>query len=326
MTTIKQISLTPLIFSLILTLMGFSACSTKRTVLETNHGIENPAPQGVNPSQPDRMTVPRSVSVEQIREQDEISGPELERTADAYFINGDLNLAFLYYEKCSRIDPDNARVLYKKGMLFLIKQLYDDAIKNFKLAAEKKPDYAPAYEGMGQALFFTKQYEDAEKKLKKALQLNPKLWKSHNFLGTIYDYQGQYSYAADEYAAAIDIRPDEGYLYNNLGVSYSLLGKYEEAIQAFGRALEKGYREKRVYNNLGLSLGRVQKYDEALEAFKMAGDRSKALNNLGFVYLNQGKYEEAFNCFEKSIKLSPSFYDKARKNLKIAKTYLNSNR
>lgn len=316
----------PVIFSLILPLMGLSACSTKRTILETNHGMGTPVRQSVNPSQPGRMTVPRNVSVEETREQDEISSPELERTADAYFVNGDLNLAFLYYEKSSRIDPDNARVLYKKGMLFLIKQLYKDAINNFRLAAEKKPGYAPAYEGLGQALFFTKQYEDAEKNLKKALQLNPKLWKSHNFLGTIYDYQARYSYAADEYAAAIDIRPDEGYLYNNLGVSYSLLGRYDEAIQAFGRALEKGYRGKRVYNNLGLSLGRIQKYDEALEAFKMAGDKSKALNNLGFVYLNQGKYEEAFNCFEKSVQLSSSFYDKARKNLKIAKTYLNSNR
>ena len=176
---------------------------------------------------------------------------------------------------------------------------------------------------MGQALFFTKRYENAEKNLRKALQLNPKLWKSHNFLGTIYDYQGKYSFAAYEYTAAIDIRPDKGYLYNNLGVSYSLLGKYEDAIQSFKEAIKKGYTEKKVYNNLGLSLGKIQEYDEALEVFKMAGDRSTALNNLGFIYLNQGKYEKASICFEKSITLNPSFYDKARNNLKIVKIYTN---
>ena len=121
MISIKHISLKTLIFSLILSFMSLSACSTKRTVLETTHGITNPLQQGVNPSQRNRITALRNASVDEIREKDEISSPELERTADAYFINGDLNLAFLNYEKCSQIDPRNARVLYKKGMLFLIK-------------------------------------------------------------------------------------------------------------------------------------------------------------------------------------------------------------
>ena len=134
MTSIKQISLRSLIFSLVLPLMGLSACSTKRAIMETNHGTGTPVRQSVNPSQAGRMTVPHDVFVEETGERDKISSPELERTADAYFLNGDLNLAFLYYEKSSRKDPDNARVLYKKGMLFLIKQLYKEAIENFRLA------------------------------------------------------------------------------------------------------------------------------------------------------------------------------------------------
>ena len=326
MISIKHISLKTLILSIIVSLMSLSGCAAKRTVLETTHGVTNPLHQGANASQPNRITVVRKVSVEEVREKEEISSQELERTADAYFINGDLNLAFLNYEKCSQMDPGNARVLYKKGMLFLFKQLYEDAIKTFNLAAEIKPDYAPAYQGLGQAFLFKKQYEEAEKNLKKALQLNPQLWRSHNFLGNIYDYQGKYIHAVYEYIEAIDIRPEEGYLYNNLGVSYTLIGKYEKAIQAFDIALKKGYREKRVYNNLGLSLGRIQKYDEALHAFKKAGDKAKALNNLGFIYLNHGKYEKAAECFEKSIEISPSFYGKARENLKIAKTCLKSTR
>jgi tetratricopeptide (TPR) repeat protein len=326
MISINYISLKALIFSTIVFLMSLSGCATKRTVLETTHGVTNPLQQSASPSQPNRITVMRKVTVEQIKEKEEVSSQELERTADAYFINGNLNLAFLNYEKCLQIDPRNARVLYKRGMLCLFKKLHEDAIETFNLATEIKPDYAPAYQGLGQAFLFTKQYGKAEKNLKKALQLNPQLWRSHNLLGNIYDYQGKYSHAVYEYAEAIDIRPEEGYLYNNIGVSYTLLGKYKEAIQAFHMALRKGYREKKVYNNLGLSLGRMRKYDEALNAFKKAGDRAMALNNLGFIYLNHAKYEKAIECFEKSIETSPSFYAKARENLKIAKTYRNQTR
>jgi tetratricopeptide (TPR) repeat protein len=326
MITIKHISLKTLIVSIIVSLVSLSGCAAKRTVLETAHGVTNPLQQGASLSQPNRMPVVRKVSVKEVKEKEEISSQELERIADAYFINGDLNLAFLNYEKCSQLDPRNARVLYKKGMLYLFKQLYEDAIETFNLAAEIKPDYAPAYQGLGQAFLFTKQYEDAEKNLKKALKLNPQLWRSHNFLGNIYDYQGKYIHAVYQYIEAIDIRPEEGYLYNNLGVSYTLLGDYEKAIQSFDMALRKGYREKKVYNNLGLSLGRMQKYDEALNAFKKAGNRAMALNNLGFIYLNNGKYGKAIKCFEESIEISPSFYRKARENLKIAKTYLRSTR
>jgi tetratricopeptide (TPR) repeat protein len=35
----------------------------------------------------------------------------------------------------------------------------------------------------------------------------------------------------------------------------------------------------------------------------------KVWNNLGVVFFNEKKFEEARNCFEKSISLCPQFYD-----------------
>ena len=57
----------------------------------------------------------------------------------------------------------------------------------------------------------------------------------------------------------------------------------------------------------------------AMEAFKKGGDESKAYNNMGFVYLKMGERDKAIRCFEKAIKMRPTFYLKASENLKRAK-------
>ena len=50
---------------------------------------------------------------------EDMSGSEIERLGDVYFNQGNLELALMQYDKYLRDNPDNARVLYKKGLLFL---------------------------------------------------------------------------------------------------------------------------------------------------------------------------------------------------------------
>jgi tetratricopeptide (TPR) repeat protein len=167
----------------------------------------------------------------------EVTGEELERSGDIYFTNGNHYMAFVQYEKALEKDPDNAKVHYKRGLLFLVTNQNEDAAKEFKRVLEKEPGHALSYEGLGEAHFQMKKYSEAEKDFRKALELDPKLWKARNFLGNIYDFQKKYDKACHEYAEAIFLRPDEALLYNNLGVSLSLAGRYGEAINAFKNGL-----------------------------------------------------------------------------------------
>ena len=244
---------------------------------------------------------------------------ELERLGDIYLGRDNLYMAFVQYEKSLKLDPDNIRVRYKKGLVLVLGGLIKDAIKEFKTVLKKEPNYALAYQGLGQAFLEARTYDKAEKNLRKAVELNPKLWKSHNLLGLGYDQQGKHDQAIYEYAAAIRLKPHNGVLYHNLGVSYSLAGDTERAVNAFQKALENRYVDKKVYNNLGLALSKVGRHEEALEAFKKGGDIAQAYNNLGCVYLNESKFEKAIKCFETAIKLSPAFYAKANENLKKAR-------
>ena len=249
----------------------------------------------------------------------EMSGAEIERSGDVYFNQGNLQLALVEYEKYLKLNSDNNRVRYKKGLILLKGKVDKAAIREFKKIIDNDPEHALANQGLGQAFFRLENYEDAIKHLSKAVELDQTLWKAYNLLGVIYDYQGKYELAVREYNYAIGLKPRKGFLYNNIGLSYSLMEEYDKAIQNFNKALDFNASNKKVYNNLGLILSKTGRYELAMEAFKKGGDEAQAYNNLGFAYMQKGEREKAIHSFEKAIESRPTFYLKASENLKKAK-------
>lgn len=243
---------------------------------------------------------------------------ELEQSGDTFFSGGNLYMADVQYEKCLAREPNNTRVMYKKGLLLLTADKYQEAIDIFQELLKKEPDNVRANESMGRALFHQEKYADAELYFANALRLEPH-WKYYNFLGIINDYQKKPDQAIRYYQKAIDLNPDEGTLYNNLGVSYSLSGDYKRASNAFNNAITHNYSDSKVYNNLGMVLAKSGQYEKALDAFKKGGTEAQAYNNLGCVYLEQGAIDESIRCFEKSIRLNPKIDAVASENLKRAK-------
>jgi len=244
---------------------------------------------------------------------------EYERLGDAHFRQGNLETAYLQYEKALPKHPEKTRIQYKKGLVLLAKGRNEEAIEEFQKVLKKNPDHALALEGIGRALFRMGAYEPARKHFQHALRVDPKLWRVHSFLGVIHDYQKHPETAIHEYQAAIRLKPDEGLLYNNLGISYSLMGDYERAVAAFSEALKTRSSHVKIYNNLGLALSELGRYKEALEAFRRGVGEAQAYNNLGCTYLQDGDRDKAIRSFEKAMELSPTFYAKASENLRKAK-------
>ena len=61
----------------------------------------------------------------------EMTGEELEASGDRYFGNRDYYMAFVQYEKSLELQPDNIRVHYKQGLLFLHTGKNEEAVKSF---------------------------------------------------------------------------------------------------------------------------------------------------------------------------------------------------
>lgn len=251
----------------------------------------------------------------------EMTAEGYEALGDRYLKLGNVEMAFIQYDKALRLNPGRAQIRYKMGALFLEKGLAEEAQKEFQEILKTNPNHALAHEGMGRAYFQARRFPAAEESFRQAIGLDTGLWQAHNFLGIIGDRQGRFEDAIAQYRAAIALNPNEGALLNNLGASLSLSGKYEEAVKAFAEALKIETSNSKIYNNLALALCKLGRHLEALEVFKKGGDEASAYYNLGCIYMMEGKSKKAIQAFEKALEIKPGFYESAYENLKKAEAY-----
>jgi tetratricopeptide (TPR) repeat protein len=245
-----------------------------------------------------------------------------ELMGDGYLKQGNLDKAFITYNKGLNLNPKSIRIRYKMAGLFLTKGLVKDAEQGFLSIIQDQPDFAPAYEGLGKTYYLSGNLEKAEENFHQALQINSQSWQAHDYLGIIKDRQKKYDEAIDHYRSAIALKPEAGLLYNNLGMSYFLKKDYEKAILAFNEALRKGEVDDKVNNNLAKAYIELKKYDEALDVLKEMVGPPEAYYKIGNLHLQDKNYEEAVSSFEKAIELNPKSNQAAVDKLRMAKKYL----
>jgi tetratricopeptide (TPR) repeat protein len=113
----------------------------------------------------------------------EMTSDDRERLGDVNVSRGSLQMAFVQYQKSLKLNPDNTRVKYKKGMVFVLGGLNEDAVQAFRQILKENPEHSLTHEGLGLAFYQMKEYEDAEKHFRIAIELDATLWKAHNMLG-----------------------------------------------------------------------------------------------------------------------------------------------
>jgi Flp pilus assembly protein TadD len=301
----------PLIF-LIVVLMGCASRNTPQTEL-------------IRKASEYRQTMDRQkASAEEaaLKKVPPLNAEGYEKLGDQYFLQGKADVAFKNYYEALRLEPEQIRVRYKIGRLFLGKGLLEEAENEFKGILEKNPDYAPAHEGLGRTFFARNKLNEAEKGFARAIQLDPSLWQAHNFLGIIYDRQKEFKKASFHYQKAIALQPNAGILYNNLGMSFFLKGEYQASLQALIEGAKLDPDNKRINNNLGLLLCKLGRIPDAFETFKRAGNEASAYYNIGCFYMIEKKYKEAIQSYKKAIDAKPEFYVEAYEKMNQAKAAL----
>jgi len=250
----------------------------------------------------------------------EMTEEAYEKLGDYQLSQGNIDMAYIQYDKALRLKPEQIRVRYKLGILYLKRALYDKAEVEFKSILSYEPDYAFAHYGLGRVYFNRGNLDEAEHSFREAKKRNRELWQAYVFLGIIHDRRRNFDDAIEEYQRAASIKPDNADILNNLAISYYLNGEYENTVNALSNAVKvMSPRNGIYYNNLGLALCKLGKYDEALDAFRRSGDEAVAYNNIGYVLMNEGKYDEAIRVFEKALEESSTFFTRANENLLNAK-------
>jgi tetratricopeptide (TPR) repeat protein len=163
----------------------------------------------------------------------------------------------------------------------------------------------------------------AESRLLELLKMNPHgkdLTEAHNLLAQLYAQTGRYEKALEHHKAALNNSPEvAAELTLNLTDMLERHKKWENAIEVYNLGLTK-CQDAGLYQGLSYCLGKKRNLEEAefyaLKAAELAPEDASCANDLGFILMQQGKYEQAQTSFERALKIDPA-YQLAINNLEL---------
>lgn len=180
-------------------------------------------------------------------------------------------------EACCRqilkAEPRHFESLHLLGILFLRHGLPADAVLQFDLALEAKPDEPDVHNNRGNALKELKRLDAAVASYRKAIALRPRFAEAHINLANALLALERFDEALDNYDRAIELKPYPSAIFSR-AVALLKLGRLDEALTGCDRtiALEPNHAE--AHNVRGNVLVALNRADEALLSY----DRSIALD------------------------------------------------
>jgi len=138
---------------------------------------------------------------------------------------------------------------------------------------------------------------------------------AHNDRGVALMMENRASEALAEFRQAVTLNPDDANAHYNLAWAYEEVFNHDQAIAEYLLALEKDSTLDMAYNNLGRLYILQGRYDQAIAILKrgetiVAEDARYALyKNLGWAYWGQENYPKALGYLQTSVALRPDLAD-----------------
>jgi len=193
----------------------------------------------------------------------------------------------------------------------------DEAVRRFRLALDRDPDYVMALTGLAKAHLQRYQHtldaselETARELSERALTLDSGVARGHLTLGLILAATGHREAAAESFRQALALEPYSEEVLVALGRTYQDSGDPERAEETLRRAVELRPGWWSGHNALGVFYYRQGRFEEAVEQFRrvlvVTPDNSRGWSNLGGAYFSLGRMSEALEAFERSVAVSPT--------------------
>ncbi|KAF8664928.1 hypothetical protein HU200_054246 [Digitaria exilis] len=164
---------------------------------------------------------------------------------------------------------------------------------------------------------------DAEERalytLKQAIQEDPDDAVQWHQLGLYNICMTQFSRSVNFLKAALARSPDCSYAWSNLGIALQLSDDpCSETVYKRALVLSSTQQLHAIFSNLGILYRQHRNYEFArkmlLRSLELCPGYAPANNNLGLVFVAEGRWEDARNCFEKALQSDP-LLDAAKSNL-----------
>jgi len=221
----------------------------------------------------------------------------------------------------SRIVDSLAFDYYLRGRDYL-RRLPDQAVlsnaeRMFNQAIQLEPDYADAHAGICDASLMryrlshdNRDFSIAETACQQALSLNSGAVSVHVALGNLYRNSGEYQRAEATFAQAISLGGNVVEALVGLGETLMVEGKYDEARDSLMQAiaLQSNYwPAPMAMGNLLLAIGNAKDVIPYYQRINyLLPESGMASNNLGGAFYLVGRFEDAVETWQESLRSSPS--------------------
>ncbi len=162
----------------------------------------------------------------------------------------------------------SSQMYFDAGVDAMKKGDYDEALRQFSIARDLKPDdYLIPY-NIALGLLRTGQEDEAIKWLQTAVENNPDFRNGHFNLATMLAGKGRLEEAAYHFGEAHRIDPEDAEAALEWATALGLTGEQDQAIAALRDLLEMHPNHSDALLNLGILLAQTQQIDEAVEVFR----------------------------------------------------------
>jgi Tfp pilus assembly protein PilF len=199
----------------------------------------------------------------------------LERLADIYWREGDVDYAERLWKRALAVNPNNARTLNNLGLVAGRKKQYRLAAAFLQRAIGLNPKESDPHRNLGTTYRLMGMAGPAESELRKALTLAPLDYRVFNELGLLFLEEGHESEAEDQFRASLRNEPNV--------LAYDFLGEINLDRRALGEA-EGNFRA----------------------ALRLDESDSRAHFGLGHIYKTAGRNAEALNEYQAGLVKDPT--------------------
>lgn len=233
---------------------------------------------------------------------------------------GDYVKAVASYRQSLQLDPRQANAHNNLGNALLALKRSEEAVQHFHCALELNPTYSLAAYNLGLAEQQRGNWSAAEAAYRRTLSNDQNHAQAHNNLAHVLMLQGRLSAAIEEFCSAVYAAPNYLEAWINLALAYQQDREFTAAEAAFRRALSIEGRNVTACCGLGIVLCELGDALQGLEylerAVRLAPHDGQAQLQLGNFYLEQRRFAEAGECFERAITAEQTLLD-AHNNLGI---------
>ncbi|KAI1315649.1 TOM (translocase of outer membrane) complex component [Mortierella claussenii] len=208
-------------------------------------------------------------------------------------------------------DEETGDAQFKLAEYYLAQREYQKAMEAYNKAIELDTTHmAKALNMRGTFTFLMGDGKKALLDFDKAIELDPNYVQTYIKRGSIFMEQADAAKTFNEFETAISIDPEDPNIYYHRGQVFFITGEYESAAKDYVKSIE--LEPKFVFSHIqyGVAQYKLGNISDAMTIFKKAlkdfPESGDVNNYYGELLLDQQQFDQAFERFDKAIKLTPS--------------------